>query len=114
MAATAAEGDILLEYMGGKPDPEARTRAQQKELDEVDDDDLPDEPEAKKPRRTQTMQATAEEAKDIIDDSTTIGGTRSETAAVKKAEGEVISPKRASTMQKTAQEGIDFLLGNNK
>lgn len=46
--------------MGGKPDPEARTRAQQKELDEVDDDDLPDEPEAKKPRRTQTMQAVTE------------------------------------------------------
>lgn len=46
--------------MGGKPDPEARTRAQQKELEEAADDDLPDEPEAKKPRRTTTIQATTE------------------------------------------------------
>lgn len=50
----------MLEYMGGKPDPEARTRAQQKELEEAADDDLPDEPEAKKPRRTTTIQATTE------------------------------------------------------
>lgn len=42
------------------------------------------------------------EAKDIIEDES-LGGTRSETAAVKKAEGDVVSPKRASTMQKTAQ-----------
>lgn len=51
---------MLLEYMGGKPDAEARTRGQQKELDEDAEDDLSDEPEAKKPRRTITMQATAD------------------------------------------------------
>ena len=94
MLATAKEGHDLLEnYMGGKPDANARTRAQQKTHEQDEDEDEDSGPDAKKPRRTHTMQETAQEAQQLLADPHSIGGTRSETAAVKKA-GEEASPKR--------------------
>uniref|UniRef100_A0A914UJH1 Uncharacterized protein n=1 Tax=Plectus sambesii TaxID=2011161 RepID=A0A914UJH1_9BILA len=55
MHATAKEGEQLLEWMGGAPDPSAKTRAQQRELDSEKD-----EPDVKKPKvvRDSTIQQT--------------------------------------------------------
>jgi len=89
MQATAKEGKDLLEnYMGGKPDPNVRTRGQQKAVEREEDSDEgdDDEPDAKRPRRTHTMLETAQEAQQLISEPHSMGGTRSETAAVKFAE----------------------------
>jgi len=92
MLATMKEGqDLLDNYMGGKLDPNARTRTQQHESSKAqqkDDDEEEDEdgPDAKRPRRTHTMLETTQEAQHVVADPHSMGGTRSETAAVKKAE----------------------------
>lgn len=83
MCATAAEGEKLVEWMGGGVDDESKTRGQAKkraieenEDDEDDDDDDYDEedsqsddgdsqPKAKMARQS-TMQATAKDGVDFV------------------------------------------------
>lgn len=105
MVATAAEGEKILEELGGAPKKEAKTRSQAKK-------DEDDEPEAKKPKRDSTMVATAKEGKELLNEEE-LGASRSETEATKEAEEEQPTPKRDSTMQKTAQEGKEFLEKSN-
>lgn len=80
MAVTAKEGEAFLEEHGGVHE-NAKTRAQQKEIEESEEDS------ATKLKRTSTMAATAQEGSDLLGDKE-LGKTRSETATLKNAEDE--------------------------
>ncbi|CAH1775029.1 unnamed protein product [Owenia fusiformis] len=110
MLVTAKEGEALLEA-SGKPDPDAKTRGEQKKIDEIQAEEAEaEEPTPKKPRisKDTTMKATASEAKGILGKEK-LGDTRQGT----KAKRERGTPKRASTMAKTMAEG-QALLANEK
>ncbi|XP_078372520.1 uncharacterized protein LOC144656162 [Oculina patagonica] len=81
MTVTAKEGEQFLEEHG-KVHEDAKTRGQQKELEEIEDEDA-----AAKLKRTSTMAATAQEGSDLLGDGER-GKTRSETAALKEADDE--------------------------
>eukprot|EP00794_Sanderia_malayensis_P015097 gene15097-16654_t len=106
MTATAEEGAAFLEKVG-KVDESAKTRAQQKEIDET-------EPSPKL-NRTSTMAATAKEGEELLD-GVELGKTRAETDAKKQEEeskdDEQSKLQRASTMQITAKEGQEILEAN--
>ncbi|XP_066028647.1 cilia- and flagella-associated protein 251-like [Pocillopora verrucosa] len=80
MVVTAKEGEEFLEEHG-KVHEDAKTRAQQKELEENEED------AASKLKRTSTMAATAQEGSDLLGDEER-GKTRSETAAMKETDEE--------------------------
>lgn len=80
MVVTAKEGEQFLEEHG-KVHEDAKTRAQQKELEENEED------AASKLKRTSTMAATAQEGSDLLGDEER-GKTRSETAAMKETDEE--------------------------
>jgi hypothetical protein len=68
MAATIAEGEMLQKWMGGVVNADAKTRAQQKHIDEVIVlDGESDAPPAI--TKTHTMAATAEEGAQLVGDS---------------------------------------------
>ncbi|KAJ7394835.1 hypothetical protein OS493_000670 [Desmophyllum pertusum] len=83
MTVTAKEGEQFLEEHG-KVHEDAKTRAQQKDLDENEEEE---EDAASKLKRTSTMAATAQEGSDILGDEER-GKTRSETAALKDVDEE--------------------------
>lgn len=121
MTVTAKEGEAFLEEHG-KVHEDVKTRAQQKELEETEED------ATTKLKRTSTMAATAQEGSDLLGDGER-GKTRSETAALKDAEddedaeensdeengdceengAEKPAVKRDGTMVVTASEGEKFL-----
>lgn len=80
MVVTAKEGEQFLEEHG-KVHEDTKTRAQQKELEENEED------AASKLKRTSTMAATAQEGSDLLGDEER-GKTRSETAAMKETDEE--------------------------
>lgn len=129
MVVTAKEGEQFLEEHG-KVHEDVKTRAQQKELEESEDD------AASKLKRTSTMAATAQEGSDLLGDEER-GKTRSVTAAMKETDegdqeesgedddddeeeeepngnseedgGDKPAVKRDGTMVVTAAEGEKFL-----
>jgi len=112
MIVTATEGNAILEKLG-KVDEDAKTRAQQKKIE--DDSEQEATP---KMERTTTMAATAKEGAEILDGAE-LGKTRGETAKLEDENKEVKeneddedekpSLQRASTMPVTAKEGAAFL-----
>jgi len=76
MVATAKEGEAFLEATGGVAE-DAKTRAQQKELESTE--------EVPKLTKDNTMVTTAKEGAEILGDDE-LGGTRAETKAIKDAE----------------------------
>ncbi|XP_068696615.1 neurofilament medium polypeptide-like [Montipora capricornis] len=121
MTVTAREGETFLEEHGNVH-AEAKTRGQQKQIEESAEEDSPS-----KLTRTSTMAATAQEGSDLLGDEER-GKTRSETAAMKDVgeneeedenseENEDSeengagkpSVKRDGTMVVTASEGEKFL-----
>lgn len=102
MAATAKEGQSLLE--GTSIDPDATTRGQQKKLDEIAEEAAASP--AKKPRisKSTTMVNTAKEGAALLEGEK-LGDTRQETKKAAKPAG----PKRNATIQKTLEEAKHFV-----
>ncbi|XP_064598727.1 high mobility group protein hmg-12-like [Liolophura sinensis] len=105
MAVTAKEGNALLGE--SKPDADALTRGQQRKIDEISSEKIPQSP-AKKPRMSKdnTMVGTAKEAKALLGNEK-LGDTRQETKAKQKK----TPVKRETTMAKTMKEAQDILVG---
>ncbi|WP_411027129.1 hypothetical protein, partial [Salmonella sp. s54925] len=83
MVATAKEGEAFLEGKG-KVDEDAKTRGQQKDIEEItatEDDDVTEL------KRTRTMIETAKEGKDLLDGEE-LGKTRSKTESEKNGKEE--------------------------
>ncbi|XP_025081486.1 nucleolin-like isoform X3 [Pomacea canaliculata] len=108
MDVTAKEGEQLLENAGGKPDPDAQTRGQQRKIDEIKSETVPESP-AKKAKLTKesTMAATAKEGKELLGKEK-LGDTRQETA---KQNANKAAPKRGVTIAKTVEEAKFMLEG---
>ncbi|EDO41801.1 predicted protein [Nematostella vectensis] len=119
MTVTAKEGEAFLEAQGKLHD-DAKTRAQQKELDAEPNGEEKNETPTKL-ERTTTMQATAKEGSEIIGDED-LGKTRSETEnknedseangdenGHNEASEEKPALKRDGTMAVTAAEGAEIL-----
>eukprot|EP00112_Aurelia_sp_Birch-Aquarium-sp1_P011264 Seg2369.1 transcript_id=Seg2369.1/GoldUCD/mRNA.D3Y31 product="hypothetical protein" protein_id=Seg2369.1/GoldUCD/D3Y31 len=117
MVATAEEGAAFLEKVG-QVDEDAKTRAQQKKLDDVPETEK--ESEAKL-ERTTTMAATAKEGAELLQGAE-LGKTRAETAKnddketaeeeAKADEDEKPSLTRTTTMAATAKEAAEILEAN--
>ncbi|XP_052285126.1 ABC transporter F family member 4-like isoform X1 [Dreissena polymorpha] len=116
MAATAKEGQSLLE--GTSIDPDATTRGQQKKLDEIAEEAAASP--AKKPRisKSTTMVNTAKEAKTILgkDAPDADALTRGQQKKLEDIQAEKPSPKKPklskhTTMAATAKEGAALLEG---
>ncbi|XP_059164191.1 neurofilament heavy polypeptide-like [Physella acuta] len=107
MQATAKEAERILD--GKKPDEDAQTRGQQKQIEELKKEKTP-EPPAKKTKLTKdsTMAATAKEGKALLSGEK-LGDTRQETADKKsKAKAPL---KKNSTIAKTMEEAKYVLDG---
>ena len=135
MVATAKEGEAFLDAKG-HVDQDAKTRAQQKEIEEITSAE-----EQSELKRTTTMAETAKEGKELLDGEE-LGKTRAQTKAEKngdaeseqngkhdetngkEAEGdsaknggeaaddedeEKAALKRTHTMEETVKEGEEFL-----
>jgi len=103
MVNTAKEAEDILNSTGGKPDPDAQTRGQQRKIDEISEEKENDDETSpkKKPRlsREGTIDQTAGESKHILGDEK-YGDTRSETAGIRNK-----TPiKRDTTIAQTVGE----------
>lgn len=85
MVATAKEGEAFLEAKG-KVDEDAKTRAQQKEIEEITAEE-----EKGDLKRTTTMAETAKEGKELLDGEE-LGKTRSQTKNEKNGEESTEAP----------------------
>ncbi|XP_031567020.1 HIV Tat-specific factor 1-like [Actinia tenebrosa] len=125
MTVTAKEGEAFLETKG-KVDENAKTRGQQKEIEENKNDGEGTSPN--KLSRTTTMTATAKEGNEFIDGEE-LGKTRAQTDNLQEKEEfeeeateengneaeneEKPAVKRAGTMVVTAEEGAALLEGHD-
>lgn len=93
MVATAAEGEEILDGMGGPPDPDARTRGQANAIDGItkEVEENGDEPSPKKAKREGTMEQTAKEGAEWL--------------AENAKKDQPVSPKKTHTMEQTVKEG---------
>ncbi|KAK0056777.1 late histone H1 [Biomphalaria pfeifferi] len=105
MQATAKEAERILD--GKKPDEDAQTRGQQKQIEELTKEKTP-EPPTKKSKLTKdsTMAATAKEGKALLSGEK-LGDTRQETQKSKAKP----APKKNSTIAKTMEEAKYVLDG---
>ncbi|KXJ14269.1 high mobility group nucleosome-binding domain-containing protein 5 [Exaiptasia diaphana] len=127
MTVTAKEGEAFLET-AGQVHEDAKTRAQQKHIEENANEEPAAEDSPSKLARTTTMAATAKEGTDLLDGEE-LGKTRAETETLKEKEEETNGAehngdgdvhedekpalKRDGTMQVTAKEGAELLEGHD-
>jgi len=105
IVATTEEAKALLDSSGGAPDVDARTRGQQKQLDDISKESPP----PKKLKRDTTVQQTTEDAKFVVGDEV-LAETRAKTAQLKEATADSPpKPKRTVTMAATVKEGEAFV-----